>query len=120
MLSNRGALRLDVFASGAPFLMQTPFFPLRWRRCAVLACLLHMPFVAWSAEALGNFVLIKGGTFYRGAPVAGRQRVQLRVDDFEMLDHPVTNAEYRRFVTETAVSGAPALDQRTDPRRERG
>jgi formylglycine-generating enzyme required for sulfatase activity len=54
-----------------------------------------------AAEPLGKFVWIKGGTFHRGAPSAGRERAALRVEDFEMLDHPVTNAEYRRFVAAT-------------------
>jgi formylglycine-generating enzyme required for sulfatase activity len=68
------------------------------RLCA-LAC--FVPLVLDAAESLAGFVPIKGGTFYRGAPAAGRERVQLRVEDFEMLDHPVTNAEYRRFVIAT-------------------
>ncbi len=37
-----------------------------------------------------DFVLIKGGTLRAG----------LRLDDFEMLDHPLTNAEYKVFVDE--------------------
>jgi len=57
--------------------------------------------VAAAADPLGNFVLIKGGTLHRGAPPAGRERAQYRVEDFEILDHAVTNAEYQRFVTAT-------------------
>jgi formylglycine-generating enzyme required for sulfatase activity len=60
-----------------------------------------LPFLANGAESLGPFVAIKGGTFYRGLPSAGQERAQFRVEDFEMLDHPVTNAEYARFVTAT-------------------
>lgn len=66
-----------------------------------LAPLVLLPLALGGAEALTGFVAIKGGTFYRGAPTAGRERAQLRVEDFEMLDHPVTNAEYRRFVIAT-------------------
>jgi rhamnogalacturonan endolyase len=57
---------------------------------------------AVAAEPLAGFVPIKGGSFHRGAPSAvERERVQLRVEDFELLDHPVTNAEYGRFVAAT-------------------
>ncbi|MEK7405936.1 MAG: SUMF1/EgtB/PvdO family nonheme iron enzyme [Acidobacteriota bacterium] len=40
-----------------------------------------------------DFVLVKGGLLRPGAAM-------LRLDDFEMLDHPVTNAEYKLFVDE--------------------
>ena len=39
----------------------------------------------------GDFVAIHGGAFHMGNAL-------VRVDDFEMLDHPVTNAEYQVFV----------------------
>ncbi|MBN2090003.1 SUMF1/EgtB/PvdO family nonheme iron enzyme [candidate division KSB1 bacterium] len=41
-----------------------------------------------------NFILIKGGTFQAG-------KNQVRVEDFEMLDHPITNQEYEAFVKAT-------------------
>lgn len=43
------------------------------------------------ALAGDGFVLVKGGMLPSGA----------RVEDFEMLDHPVTNAEYKAFVDAT-------------------
>ncbi|MFN3487266.1 MAG: formylglycine-generating enzyme family protein, partial [Planctomycetota bacterium] len=45
-----------------------------------------------------GFIRIVGGTF-RSA------KALIRVEDFELLDHPVTNAEYARFVEAT---GHPA------------
>ncbi|MBM4029799.1 MAG: hypothetical protein FJ280_31030, partial [Planctomycetes bacterium] len=50
-----------------------------------------------------GYVLVKGGTFRRGT--GGSQGAQVRVEDFEILDHPVTNAEYKAFV---AATGHPA------------
>ncbi len=70
-------------------------------RAALPLLLLSLPPLAPAAESLGPFVPIPGGTLYRGAPAAGRNRAQYRVEDFEMLDHPVTNAEYQRFVAAT-------------------
>jgi len=52
---------------------------LSWMLCSALAA----PAAEW--------VLVKGGEVRRG----------VRVDDFEMLDHPLTNAEYKLFVDET-------------------
>lgn len=48
------------------------------------------PFTLLTAFA-ADFVLIRGGELRRGS----------RVEDFEMLDHPVTNAEYKEFVDAT-------------------
>lgn len=52
-----------------------------------------------------GFVLIRGGEFWSGDVVTrkGRQEI-LRVEDFEMSDHPVTNAEYKRFVDATGFA----------------
>ena len=53
---------------------------------------------------LEGFVHLKGATFRKGT--GARQRGgRVRVEDFEMLDHPVTNAEYQAFVEAT---GHPA------------
>ncbi|MFB3825642.1 MAG: SUMF1/EgtB/PvdO family nonheme iron enzyme [Bryobacteraceae bacterium] len=46
---------------------------------------------AGAAFAAEPFVLVKGGLLRPG----------IRVDDFEMLDHPLTNAEYKLFVDAT-------------------
>src|SRR3954471_1185144 len=44
-----------------------------------------------------DFVLIKGGVLRTG----------IRLDDFELLDHPVTNAEYKVFVDEAKYAPPP-------------
>ena len=49
----------------------------------LIACLAALPLTA-----AGGYVPVKGGALGAG----------VRVDDFEMLDHPVTNAEYKLFV----------------------
>jgi hypothetical protein len=50
--------------------------------------------VASAAVPSDGFVLVKGGVARSGAP-------DTRMDDFEMCDHPVTNAEYKAFVAAT-------------------
>ena len=46
-----------------------------------------------------GFILIQGGAFWSGNVVTRKERAELvHVEDFEMLDHPVTNTEYQRFV----------------------
>jgi formylglycine-generating enzyme required for sulfatase activity len=50
---------------------------------AIWALLLALPIVQ-----AADFVLIKGGVLRPG----------VRLDDFEIADHPVTNAEYKTFV----------------------
>ncbi len=64
---------------------------------AVAAFLAGVPCPAQAAP--DGFVLIKGGTFRRGT--GGNQGASVRVEDFEILDHPVTNAEYKAFVEAT-------------------
>lgn len=51
--------------------------------------------IALSAAAADDFVLIRGGEVRPG----------IRIDEFEILDHPVTNGEYALFV---AGTGHPA------------
>jgi len=65
------------------------------------------PAVIPRADADG-FVFVRGGAFWSGDAVTrkGRQEIA-RVEDFQMLDHPVTNAEYKRFVDATGF--APPL-----------
>lgn len=55
-------------------------------------------------SSLPGFVRIPGGSFKRGDVVTEDERPLVRVDDFDMLDHPVTNAEYQRFID---ASGFP-------------
>ena len=54
--------------------------------------------VLWAPICLGEshldgFVLIKGGIFNRGRG-ANQTGALVSVKDFEILDHPVTNAKY--------------------------
>jgi rhamnogalacturonan endolyase len=51
-------------------------------------------FLLCGAAAAADYVLIRGGTLAAG----------VRVDDFEMAVHPVTNAEYRLFIEATRRS----------------
>ena len=48
-----------------------------------------------------GFVFVKGGTFQSGDIVTDSSRPLVRVNDFEMLDHAVTNKEYKRFTDAT-------------------
>lgn len=68
----------------------------RQLRIAGIICLLTTvsPFLARGQD---DFVLVKGGTL-PGQP-------DVRVDAFEIQKHPVTNAEYSRFIT---AAGYPA------------
>lgn len=66
-----------------------------------LVCAMH----GFAANVPKGFVLVKGGTFYSGDKVTMPDRPLVRVDDFEMLDHPLTNLEYQAFVDAT---GYPA------------
>jgi len=64
--------------------------------------------VLWVTVCLGDsypdgFVLIKGGTFNRGT-AANQTGSPVSVEDFEILDHPVTNSEYEAFVKDTGYS----------------
>ena len=52
-------------------------------------------------EHLRGFIHVKGGTFLSGDIVTDTVRREVRIIDFEMLDHPVTNAEYKAFTDAT-------------------
>ncbi len=51
--------------------------------------------------ALEDFIYIKGGEFRSGYIVTKKDSEVIRVEDFEILDHPITNREYKRFVDAT-------------------
>ncbi len=59
--------------------------------CWPMAKILFLLFLASGAVQSEQFVSVKGGPLRPG----------VSVDDFEMQSHPVTNAEYRPFVSET-------------------
>jgi formylglycine-generating enzyme required for sulfatase activity len=60
-------------------------------------------------KAAGDgFILIRGDTFFSGDAVTRRGRQEpVRVEDFEMLDHTVTNAEYKDFVDAAGFTPPP-------------
>ena len=61
--------------------------------------------------AADGFVLISGGAFWGGDAVTRRDRKErVWVDTFEMLGHPVTNAEYKLFVDATGHTAPPHWD----------
>jgi len=49
--------------------------------------------ICLAASHIDGFALIKCGVFKRGTG-ASRTADPVNVEDFEILDHPVTNAEY--------------------------
>jgi len=51
--------------------------------------------VCLAASRIDRFVLIKGGVFERGTVASAN------IEDFEILDHPVTNSEYEAFIKNT-------------------
>jgi len=62
----------------------------------------------WAHVCLGElhpdgFVLIKGGTFNPGKG-AKQTGALVKVEDFEILAHPVTNSQYEAFVKDTGYS----------------
>jgi rhamnogalacturonan endolyase len=64
--------------------------------------------LALGAPALfaDDFVLIKGGVLRPG----------LRLDDFELATHPVTNADYKAFIDETKYAPPPYWENGRIPR----
>src|SRR5664280_2282809 len=80
---------------------------LRWRRgldCDSLARMFTKILLALMACGMAHaadWVPIKGGVLRPG----------IRLDDFEMLDHPVTNAEYKLFVDDARYP-APSYSDR--------
>ena len=62
----------------------------------ILLIIINLPVLS-QKNFLNGFVLVKGATFQSGDIVTASVRNEVRIDDFEMLDHPVTNAEYKQF-----------------------
>ena len=52
----------------------------------------------FAATSENGFVLIKGGKFNMGN---GERRSSIILEDYEICDHPITNAEYKVFTDET-------------------
>jgi formylglycine-generating enzyme required for sulfatase activity len=73
------------------------------RQSHVVLCVLTflLTRTCFAQPALTGFVLINGGTFHSGDVVTNSHRGRVRVEDFEILDHPVTNREYKKFVDAT-------------------
>ncbi len=55
-----------------------------------------------NAQVLDDFVLIKGGKFKMGSNEANDQKPvrKVKISDFYILDHEVTNAEYAEFLNQ--------------------
>ncbi len=91
---------------------------------ATVALILLLPTCpCWGESALEGFVLLKGGEFRLGLGASQKGRLA-RVEDFEILDHPVTDGEYQRFVRESGhaapCTGATAASPLArSPRRPR-
>jgi rhamnogalacturonan endolyase len=67
-----------------------------------------MPLFSFSQSApLQGFVHITGGSFHSGDVVTKPIRPLVRVNDFEILDHPVTNKEYKQFIDATGYPPPP-------------
>ncbi len=65
-----------------------------------------LPFLLWASLGLAEspltgFVSVAGGTFRSGDMVTDKERHLVRVEQFEILDHPVTNQEYKQFIVDT-------------------
>ena len=60
--------------------------------------------LCFAQSTMKGFVHIKGGTFNSGDIVINKNRWLVRVEDFEILDHPVTNLEYKGFIDDTGYS----------------
>ncbi len=65
------------------------------------------PFFCLSQSSIEGFVHINGGTFHQGDVVTQQNRPLVRVDDFEILDHPVTNKEYKIFIDSQSYPPPP-------------
>ncbi len=57
-------------------------------------------FLVSAVMADDDFVLIKGAEFESGS-ILYKKRLPVRVEDFEILDHTITNAEYKEFTDDT-------------------
>jgi len=77
--------------------------PLRTMRLVMITSIIWVS-TSPAQSVLDGFVLIKGGTFQHGVG-ANQSGARVRLEDFEILDHPITNQEYKVFVDDT---GYPA------------
>ena len=69
-----------------------------------ISVFIYPGFCIAQSSALQGFVKIAGGVFTSGDVATDNNRNLVRVEDFEILDHPVTNREYKVFVD---ASGYP-------------
>ena len=80
--------------------------------CLIFPAILLTDVPCLTAANLEGFVPIQGATFRRGTG-SSQSGARVRVGDFEILDHPITNAEYQAFINAT---GHPAPLHWTDGR----
>jgi formylglycine-generating enzyme required for sulfatase activity len=69
---------------------------------------------SYSESFPDGFVLINGGEFRRGIGESQKGTL-MRLEDFEILDHPLTNREYKIFVDETNFPAPLHWQERTIP-----
>ncbi|MDA2928935.1 SUMF1/EgtB/PvdO family nonheme iron enzyme [Acidobacteria bacterium AH-259-O06] len=86
-------------------------------RCLSSLFLVSTTICLGQRPSLQDFVLIKGGTFRSGPVEHVKEHPLLRVEDFEMLDHPVTNRQYKLFIDAT---GHPSPSHWVDSKIPRG
>ena len=72
--------------------------------CCILFLTLAIPWARADVVPQG-FILIRENTFSPGIGCSDQNRPKVRIEDFEILDHAITNAEYGVFIRET---GYPA------------
>jgi formylglycine-generating enzyme required for sulfatase activity len=70
---------------------------------ALVLCIILTTHVCFGQSQLDGFILIEGNEFNRGRG-ARQTGTRVNVEDFEILDHPVTNSEYEAFVRDTGHS----------------
>src|SRR6266542_6605919 len=79
--------------------------------CSSVAVILWLSYSMTAADLLPEFALIPSGEFVMGSDDADedeRPAHRVHLDDFLMGAHPITHAEYERFVRETGHR-APAI-----------
>ncbi len=69
---------------------------------ALVLCIVSTVQVGFGQSRLDGFIPIEGNEFSRGKG-ARQTGARVNVDDFEILDHPVTNSEYEAFVKDTGT-----------------
>ena len=70
--------------------------------CCILFLTLAMPWARADVVPQG-FILIKENTFSPGIGCSDQNHPKVRIEDFEILDHAITKAEYGVFIRGRAL-----------------